>query len=448
MSGIVRTIVAAVVVVAGLPMSVAWAEDRALIVGVGTYLNAKRALSTGSGGSVSFKNLGGNATNVELMQGVAGHLGFSGHQIRVLVDQQATYHGIRQGFEWLIDGVGPGDRALFYFSGHGFQVADKDGDEPDGKDEMLLPHDAGGPSRDLTENVLVDDELASLLDRLRTDDVLVFLDSCHSGTAMKSSSGWSALPFFEGDAGRVRRPDGPAGTGFLALSAARDSEQALGTREGAFFTRGVARAVQQAVDGGGPLTMYTIREVASAEIERLHNNLPALDKAEYPIHRPVLTGDLPRRHVDLRPRVPRRPWNQLVRAADRPASIVMTGLRRAYRPGDRMEFEIEMPVDGWLHVLTIREGADEATNLFPSPLSRPDTWFERRERVRIPDSSAGDRFNLRLAFETPDVNEERNLLVVIVSDAQLEFRYPSTAELLREIRRAESAAAVEYLVRR
>ena len=308
----------------------------------------------------------------------------------------------------------------------------------------LLPHDFG---LDLAENVLVDDELAALLDRFQTDDVLVFLDSCHSGTAMKSP-GWNALPFFEGDAGRVRRPDGPPGTGFLALSAARDSEQALGNDQGAFFTRGIARAVQQAVDGGGPLTMNTIKEVASAEIERLHNNLSASEKARYPIHRPELTGDFPKAHADLLRRAPRRPWNQLVRAADRPASVVMTGLRRAYRPGDRMEFEIEMPVGGWLHVLTITEGADEATSLFPSPLSRRDTWFERRERVRIPDSSAGDRFNLRLAFETPDVDEERNLLVVIVSDAQLEFRYPSAAELLREIRRAESAAAVEYLVRR
>lgn len=441
MSGIVRTIVAAVVA-AGLPASVAWAEDRALIVGVGEYLNAGRSLNTGSR-SIRFGNLGGNALNVELMQGVAGHLGFEDHQIRVLVDQQATYHGIKRGFEWLIDGVGPGDRALFYFSGHGFQVADKDGDEPDGKDEMLLPHDAGGATRDLTENVLVDDEMAVLLDRLQTRDVLVFLDSCHSGTAMRSFSR-GGLPFFEGDAAGVRRPDGPAGTGFLALSAARDSEQALGTREGAFFTRGVDLAVQQAVRSDAYLTMNTIRDVASAEIERLHNE----SGTEKPIHHPVLTGDLPRAHADLRRRGTERPWNPLVVPAGAPVSIVMTGLRRAYRPGDRMEFEIEMPVDGWLHVLTIREGTDEATSLFPSPLSRPDTWFERRERVRIPDSSAGDRFNLRVAFETPNVNEERNLLVLIVSDAQLDFRYPSTAELLREIRRAESAATVEYLVRR
>lgn len=443
MSSIVR-ITVAVVVAAGLPASAAWAEDRALIVGVGEYLNARRSLNTGSGGPpVKFDNLGGNATNVELMRGVAGHLGFDDYQIRVLVDEQATYDGIKQGFEWLIDGVGLGDRALFYFSGHGFQVADEDGDEPDGKDEMLLPHDAGGSARDLTENVLVDDELATLLDRLQTRDVLVFLDSCHSGTATKSF-GRGGLPFFEADAGRVRRPDGPAGTGFLALSAARDSELALGTREGAFFTRGVAHAVQQAVRSDAYLTMNTIRDVASAEIERLHNE----SGTEQPIHHPVLTGDLPRAHADLRRRGTERPWNPLVVPVGAPVSVAMTGLRRVYRPGDRMEFEIEMPVDGWLHILTIREGTDEATSLFPHPLSRPDTWFERRERVRIPDSSAGDRFNLRVAFETPNVDEERNLLVVIVSDTQLDFRYPSTAELLRDIQRAESAATVEYLVRR
>ena len=132
MSSSFRILVTFGVVSLAAPM--AWAEDRALIVSVGEYRN-----------QWPFPDLKGGARNVALMREVAGHLGFSDDQILVVEDEKATYSGIKGAFRnWLTDGVLPGERALFYFSGHGYYGADGDGDEPDGKDEILIPHDYGG----------------------------------------------------------------------------------------------------------------------------------------------------------------------------------------------------------------------------------------------------------------------------------------------------------------
>lgn len=118
--------------VAMLPAGNARAEDRALLVGVGQYERQG-----------PFPDIPGIGWDLEIMREVARVLGFEESQIRVLADAEATRDGIATAFDgWLIDAVGPEDRALFYFSGHGYQRADQDGDEPDGQDE--IPH--GGAS--------------------------------------------------------------------------------------------------------------------------------------------------------------------------------------------------------------------------------------------------------------------------------------------------------------
>ncbi|KAL8277646.1 hypothetical protein RQP46_009919 [Phenoliferia psychrophenolica] len=44
------------------------------------------------------------------------------------------------GILWLVEGAKPNDSLFFHFSGHGGQVADKDGDEPDGLDEWMISY--------------------------------------------------------------------------------------------------------------------------------------------------------------------------------------------------------------------------------------------------------------------------------------------------------------------
>ena len=76
-----------------------------------------------------------------------------------------------------IEALTIGDVLLIYYSGHGTQVYDRNGDESDGYDEALFLHD--GP--------LVDDDIGDVL-RIVPDGakVVLMFDSCFSGTVTKA----------------------------------------------------------------------------------------------------------------------------------------------------------------------------------------------------------------------------------------------------------------------
>ena len=121
------------------------------------------------------------------------HLGYEPEGILMLVDQEATREAILSAIEhWLIDGTRAGDRALLYYAGHGYFQVDRDGDEADGYDEVLVPHDARRISSDThpmqLSNLIGDDEVAKLLDELHDRQVSVIVDSGHSGTMTLSAA--------------------------------------------------------------------------------------------------------------------------------------------------------------------------------------------------------------------------------------------------------------------
>ena len=83
--------------------------------------------------------------------------------------------------EWLVAGTAPGDRVYLYFSGHGLQVKDTSGDEEDGMDEAISTYDIKAGEDDWT-NVILDDDLEAVLEKLKGRAVTLVIDACHSGT--------------------------------------------------------------------------------------------------------------------------------------------------------------------------------------------------------------------------------------------------------------------------
>ncbi|GBG58987.1 hypothetical protein CBR_g24336 [Chara braunii] len=73
-----------------------------------------------------------------------------------------------------------GDCLVFYYSGHGIQVKDLDGDELDGYDEALVPVDFE------KSGVMLDDEINQLIVRPLIKGVRLhaIIDACHSGTML------------------------------------------------------------------------------------------------------------------------------------------------------------------------------------------------------------------------------------------------------------------------
>ena len=98
------------------------AEDRALLIGIGKYKLPKH-------------DLPGIEKDIRAMTEIVRDIGFETSQIKILVDSDATLDGIRNAIRsWLIQGVTESDRVLLYYSGHGAQIPDVDGDETDGSE--------------------------------------------------------------------------------------------------------------------------------------------------------------------------------------------------------------------------------------------------------------------------------------------------------------------------
>lgn len=94
------------------------------------------------------------------------------NQVRVLIDENATYRNILHTVKRVLHQADDNDVALFYFSGHGLESS-------------FLPVDYDG-----TKNELMHEEIRQLIDQSRAKHKVVIADACHSGSylAYRSSN--------------------------------------------------------------------------------------------------------------------------------------------------------------------------------------------------------------------------------------------------------------------
>ncbi len=146
---------------------------RALLIGIGTY----------TAGCPEACPLPGAANDIVAMREIlTGRFDFSPEHVRTLEDPEATREAILLAIRNLAETAAPDDVVYIHFSGHGSRVPDANGDEEDGFDETILPFDA----RTAEVPDITDDELNALISEFRSRNVIVVLDSCHSGTGTRS----------------------------------------------------------------------------------------------------------------------------------------------------------------------------------------------------------------------------------------------------------------------
>ncbi|MCB9251214.1 MAG: caspase family protein [Flavobacteriales bacterium] len=154
----------------------------ALIVAIGEYEK-----STGWS-SISSQN------DVPLIKASLIKQGFNEKDILVLRDAEATKDGILKAIDsHLIERSSKDGIAVFHYSGHGQQLMDDNGDEPDGYDEALVSYNANLryiPGVYTGQNHIRDEELGGRMEILRRKlgpkgNVLVILDACHSGSGTR-----------------------------------------------------------------------------------------------------------------------------------------------------------------------------------------------------------------------------------------------------------------------
>lgn len=137
---------------------------------------------------------------------------FNPENILMLYDQDVTRDNIATGFIEHLGQAGPNGSAVFFYSGHGTQLDENIGltapvdNESNGVDEALYVYGA-----DYSSSVLLDDEIGFLADQLRSDNTLIVIDACYSGTVSRGPGDIQAKFIDAGTLGDLVLPRGLAG---------------------------------------------------------------------------------------------------------------------------------------------------------------------------------------------------------------------------------------------
>lgn len=342
----------------------AQAADRALLVGVGQFRD-------------NSLNLEGIDIDLDTMREMASLMGFI--QITVLQDEQATYANTRAALAGLIEQTGDGDRALFYFSGHGAQVTDENGDEPDSLDEILVMHNTQVIDGKV-DNILIDDEIGQLLSHRRGGELYMIVDACHSGTSSKSARmvKTEATTFFNAQTAQKKglgfigaTAKAPAAVAqdakqiprFVSLAAARDDQQSLATKAGSMFTLGLREALVEARATGG-ITFSALRDKTAAFI--------AQNTTDQDRFNPELQGNqelfgkaMALKNVGQHGGM----WARFVALVNQSSDKRMklqTDKGSRVQLGDYFTLTVDLPMAGYLSVIAVDSGSENPVVLFPN----------------------------------------------------------------------------------
>jgi hypothetical protein len=145
---------------------------RAVLIGVDEYLHS------------DIPSLQGCVNDVALVRELLKrYFGIPNEDIRVVVNSRATKRNILHRLDSMIRESKPGDVAVFYFSGHGSQIRDRDGDElTDSLDELICPYDMDWDSA----TCILDDDLDNVF-ASAPEGVLIeaFFDCCFWGAGSR-----------------------------------------------------------------------------------------------------------------------------------------------------------------------------------------------------------------------------------------------------------------------
>lgn len=149
-------------------------QSWALLIGIDEYQAGLPPLTTATRGARELAGL------------LSGELGFQPDHVITLINEQATQRAIRRTLTDPFsrgDKVGPNDRVVVYYAGHGVTF-----DTAQGEVGCIAPYDA---EQGYIDSTIPMDELTRLANRIHAKHVLFLLDACFSGfaTTREASSG-------------------------------------------------------------------------------------------------------------------------------------------------------------------------------------------------------------------------------------------------------------------
>ena len=231
----------------------------ALIVGISDYIHF---------GDEAGGDLPGAERDARVVRDVlVERWGFPEENIRMLLNHEATQAAITEGMtEWLPAHARPGDQITIFFAGHGSQMWDESGDEDDGLDETIAPADV---RPETTEFDISDDQMGEWLAALPSENVVVALDNCNSGTGTRAVTPFARNRELGRDVNSITKP---ASVSRRALPGMED-ESGFDSSDGRVLEISAAQPFQSAVDAffpageggesfhGGAFTTFLVREL-------------------------------------------------------------------------------------------------------------------------------------------------------------------------------------------
>ena len=411
-----RTFAAAILAAVMLVAGPAMAEPRALLIGIGPYPKVSP--------------LRGPERDVARMKAFAtATLGFRPEQVRELRDAAATHQGIINAIrEWLVAGSQPGDKVLLYYSGHGAQIDDLDGDEEDGLDETLVPFDTG-VGGDITTNQLSDDQLAELLAPLADRKLTMIIDACHSGTITRNLRPTEA----PADDARPRTifPTTVTRSGTYDVAANRAEQALVAEHEGwTIWTAASSFQYSWESNGEGLFTKYFVEGAEALKADRNRNKI--VTAAELLDYTRLNTGKWCEGNPTCR-KVGFTPTLEAASGAMAQAIVPVGGVggvgdlfggagdgatrieilpRDAMKIGEKVRFRVTSERDGRLVLLDVN-AKGEVTQLFPNFQS---TRHERGDKIArgrpitVPDAYYG------FDFTASEPRGEGTVLAIVLED--------------------------------
>jgi len=151
----------------------------ALLIGINKYPNFSKG-----------KQLKGCINDIESVANILEtNFAFPKNNLTLLRNKEATRDNILANFESITKKISEGDILVIYYSGHGSQMTDREGDEPDGLDETIVTYDSGRyplKNKDITDDEIYDQVLKMIN---KTPYITLIFDCCHSGTIARDVFG-------------------------------------------------------------------------------------------------------------------------------------------------------------------------------------------------------------------------------------------------------------------
>lgn len=163
-----------------------------------------------------------------------------------LLDNQATVGAVLEGLGTLVARAEAGDSIFFYYSGHGGQERDRNGDESDGQDETLVCYDGH----------LIDDRLNEIwLSCASGVRLYMISDSCNSETNYRLAPGKTDGTFPKAKLRAISTAQGVdkgpqrMRAQMLHLGGCRDGSTSMGVADGGVFTKALVKEMDDGFSG-------------------------------------------------------------------------------------------------------------------------------------------------------------------------------------------------------